>query len=241
MFHFFKRSEIHVDAFTNRRDVIEYAPVVNGIKAIPEWWRNLPKRIVHTDNFFPSATMKTCVGMHDYYSKSIAVPLWSDLYIKTEGSMYNWQFADNLTKAEVHDPKEYEGFLSTEKYGHLKINSPWVLSTKEDLNWVYTQPIYSRTNLTDYSMSQGLLNFKYQPSVNLQLFINLETNKQFAIPFKTIFLLTPMSDKKVVVHRHLVTNEQFSSKASLATPSTTVNKYKLHKNLPKCPYKDETK
>jgi hypothetical protein len=238
MLHFFKRPEIHLDVFTNRRDVIEYAPIVNGMDVIPDWWKNLPKTIIHDNSFFPSATMKTCVGMYDYYNKSVAVPLWSDLHIKTEGSMYNWQFSDNTTKAEVHNPKEYQGFSLTEKYGHLKIHSPWLLSTKEDLNWVYTQPLYNRSSAVDYSMAQGLLNFKRQPAAHLQLFINLENNKQFVIPFRTIFLLTPMSDKKVVVHRHLITNEQFASKASLATPSTTVNKYKTQIKIPKCPYKD---
>jgi hypothetical protein len=241
MMHFFRKSEIHLDAFTNRRDVIEYAPIVNAMEVIPAWWKNLPKNITHENDFFPSATMKTCVGMYDYYNKSVAVPLWSDLHISTVNSGYNWQFADSLTRADVHNPKEYAGFLTTEKYGHLKIHSPWVLSTKEDLNWVYTQPIYNRTTFIDYFMAQGLLNFKFQPSANLQMFINLEKSKKFTVPFGTPFLLTPMSDKKVVVHRHLITDEQYKSKASLATTSMTVNKYKTHNKLPKCPYKDNLK
>jgi hypothetical protein len=112
------------------------------------------------------------------------------------------------------------------------------LSTKEDLNWLYTQPIYNHENPTDYFMMQGLLNFKHQPSTNMQLFINIDQDRIFKIPFRTPFLLTPMSDKKIIVHRHLITNEQFSSKESLTTPSVTINKYKIHNKLPKCPYKD---
>ena len=66
MMHFFKRSEVHLDCFTYRTDVIEYAPVVNAIEVIPDWWRELPKSII--DNFSPAPTMKTCVGMSDYYT-----------------------------------------------------------------------------------------------------------------------------------------------------------------------------
>ena len=241
MMHFFRRAQIHLDAFTNRRDVIEYAPITNAMEVIPTWWKNLPKQITSATDFFPEATMKTCVGMYDYYNKSIAVPLWSELNIDVVNTGYNWQFADNFTVAEIHNPKSYDGFLDTKKYGHLKIFSPWWLTTKEDLNWVYTQPLYNRASLTDYCMAQGLLNFKHQHSTNIQLFINLQTNRQFSIPFRTPFLLTPMSDKKIVVHRHLITDEQFKSKVTLSVTSVTVNKYKVHNNLPKCPYKDNLK
>lgn len=239
--HFFRKSKIHLDVFTNRRNVMEYAPVVNGIEVIPTWWKNLPKQFTSENSLLPIPTMKTCVGVQDYYNKSVALPLWSELHVNVEGFSYNWQFADESTRAEVHNSKEYEGILPDQNFGHLKINSPWLFSTKEDLNWVYTQPIYDNASFADFCLAQGVLNFKYQNTTSLQLFINLETNRTFTIPFRTTFLLTPMTDKKIVIHRHLITDEQYASKEQLAISSVSINKYKTHSKLPKCPYKDYIK
>jgi hypothetical protein len=242
MMHFFIRPKIHIDAFTYRRDVIEYAPIVNGIEAIPEWWKKLPKTAPNSiDDFFPSATMKTCVGMRDYYHKSIAMPLWSDIYIDVLNDTYRWQFADERSNAVAHPEVQFNGFLNRSEYGNLKIKSPWLLVTKSDLNWIQTQPIYNREELKNYSMAQGLLNFKLQHTANIQMFLDLSTDRQFVIPFNSVFLFTPLSDKKVVVHRHLITQEQFNSKEDLSAVSTRVNKYNLHNKLPKCPYKDNIK
>jgi hypothetical protein len=242
MMHFFIRPKIHIDAFTHRRDVIEYAPIVNGIEAIPDWWKKLPKEVKNNpDDFFLSATMKTCVGVQDYYHKSIAMPLWSDLHIETLNGGYKWQFADERSNAVVHSEVQFNGFLTSAEYGHLKIESPWLLSTKSNLNWLQTQPIYNREELKNYSLAQGLLNFKLQHTAHIQMFLNLSTNRKFVIPFNSIFLFTPLTDKKVVVHRHLITKEQFLSKEELSMLSTRVNKYQLHNKLPKCPYKDNIK
>ena len=242
MMHFFIRPKIHIDAFTCRRDVIEYAPIVNGIEAIPEWWKKLPKATSHTmGSFFPSATMKTCVGMRDYYHKSIAMPLWSDIYFEVSAGEYRWQFVDEQSDASIHSESQFNGFLNSSEYGHVKIISPWVLSTKSDLNWIQSQPIYNREELKNYSLAQGLLNFKRQHSAHIQLFLNLSSPRQFVIPFKSVFLLTPLSDKKVVVHRHLITKEQFLSKEELSVPPTRINKYSIQNKLPKCPYKDNIK
>jgi hypothetical protein len=241
MMHFFIRPKIHIDAFTHRRDVIEYAPVVNGIEVIPEWWKKLPKTTCSHEDFFPTATMKTCVGMRDYYHKSIAMPLWSDIHVDVLNGEYRWQFADGVSNAAIHSEAQFNGFLNRAEYGHIKIESPWLLTTKSDLNWIQTQPIYNRKELKNYSLAQGLLNFKLQHTSNIQMFLDLSTDRQFVIPFNSIFLFTPLSDKKVVVHRHLITKEQFASKEELSTPSVRINKYSMHRKLPKCPYKDNIK
>ena len=107
MMHFFTQPKIHLDAFTDLRYVVENAPVVNGIEAIPHWWKSLPKDTGQF--FFPTPTMKTCIGMHDYYRKSICMPLWSDLCVSVgQNGTYNWQFSDSRSKAEIHAPQQYQ-------------------------------------------------------------------------------------------------------------------------------------
>jgi hypothetical protein len=186
--------------------------------------------------------MKTCIGMYDYYAKSIALPLWSDLCINVnEASEYYWQFSDGQSTATPHEKDQYTGFSITETHGHLKLEAPWRFHTKHNLDWLYTQPIYGYKNIKDYVFSQGLLNFSRQGGVNIQLFIDITQAKTFLIPFGTTFLLTPMSDKKVIVHRHLISEELFSSKKSMSSGISFINKYKRQSKTQKCPYKDEIK
>ena len=237
--HFFTRSKIHLDCFTYRRDVIEYAPVVNGMDAIPEWWKKLPKENLTINNGFPTATMKTCVGMYEYYGKSIAMPLWSDLCINISSEKdYNWQFSDHGTTGVVHSGQQYAGALPNASVGHLKINSPWIFNTKSDVNWLMSDPIYNQNRFRHYVVAQGLLNFFRQPGTNIQLFLDTSTPQNFTIPFGSVFLYTPMSDKKVILHRHLISEEHYNSKIQSASGITFINKYKTQQKITKCPYKD---
>jgi len=241
MIDFFKRSTIHLNAFTWRRDVIEYAPVINAIEVIPDWWKNLPKQTLSNDGFSPMATMKTCLGMYDYYSKSVALPLWSDLCVNVKDKNYNWQFSDGVSRAFAHPSQQYAGYRAAERYGHLKIESPWLFSVDQNVDWLITAPVYNSAEFGDYVLAQGLLNFSRHNDTNLQLFIDLKDNRTFFIPAKSVFMLTPLSDKKVVINRHLITREQYHSKLDLARATTFINKHKAHEKATKCPYTDNIK
>jgi hypothetical protein len=243
MMHFFIRPKIHLDCFTSRADVIEYAPVVSGMEVIPDWWKALPKiDVSHVNGFSPAPTMKTCVGMHEYYKKSIAMPLWSELFIDIDSNkQYKWQFSDLTTEAHIHGAHQYLNFLTYDNQAHLKIRSPWFFKCKKDISWLMTEPIYNRATLRAYTTPTGILNFYKQGTTNIQLFIDVAASMSFSIPFRTPFLFTPMSDKKIVVHRHLIDEEQFHRYESLSNPITFINKYKSQQNVVKCPYKDHTK
>lgn len=237
MIHFFKPSELHVDAYTNRREVIENAPITNGIEAIPEWWKALPKEVV--EGFIPKPTMKTCAGVIDYYKKSLVVPLWSELAISiTTPDTYEWQFADAETQAEVHGIHQYVGFPLAQTHRHLKILAPWRIECKSDVDWMFSEPPYNRESFTDCVILPGILNFKYQNAVNPQLMMNTTVSKVIRLPFGTPMLLTPFTDKKVVVHRHLVSNEEYTSRKQRTHQLFFISKYKKQQKTLKCPYKD---
>jgi hypothetical protein len=168
--------------------------------------------------------------------------MWSDLSVNVvEEDNYQWQFSDGVSSAYAHPQQEYTGFSGVKGYGHLKLVSPWLFKTKQDLNWVCTCPIYNVHNNSDFIFAQGLLNFKHQLSTNLQLFLNTQKPRTFLIPFSTVFMFTPMSEAKVVVHRHLVSEYDYNRMTHSSILNTFVGKYGLHNRLQKCPYKDETK
>lgn len=240
MIHFFIKQKIHLDAFTDRRDVIEYAPIVNAIEVIPNWWRNLPKADL-SNKFYPQPTMKTCAGVIDYYAKSIAIPMWSDLCVNVINGSYRWQYSDEISDAIVHSTNQYKGFLDSQEYGHVKLISPWILQSKQDVYWMFTDPVYNRNEFRNYTFMQGLLNFSRQLHTNIQLLIDLKVDRTFTIPFKTPFILTPLSDKKLVIHRHLVSNSEIESKRQTSNSFTFINKYKNAKKITKCPYIERIK
>ena len=238
MIHFLKRAKIHLDVFTANRSVMEYAAVVNAMEVVPEWWKKLPKQTFLPNSFFPSSTMKTCAGLQDYYARSVAIPLWSELYVSVFNGNYEWQFSDSTTQGIVHGEHQYEGYLTSSPYGHLKIESPWVFTTKQNIDWLLTDPIYSRENLSSYTVTPGILNFSKQIGTNLQLFIDLSKNHTFNIPFRTPFMFTPLSDKEIVIHRHLLDNEKMNSLKQKFTTVTFTNKYRATLKASKCPFKD---
>jgi hypothetical protein len=134
----FPKKKIVLDCFTSHAYVIEYSPINFAIKHIPDWWKNLPKSY---ENGL-SKNMRHCVGMVDYYKKSIAIPMWSDLQIKTHGDKkYEWQFSDLQSEAAIHSRTQMGEFL--DGYGHLKLATPWNFVSEKDINWVWSHPTYS--------------------------------------------------------------------------------------------------
>jgi hypothetical protein len=207
------------------------------MEVTPDWWKKLPKNYYEVGNFFPEATMKTCVGMYDMYAKSVAMPLWSELCINVTNGAYGWQFADRMSTAEVHPHYQYGEFLDN-TYGHLKVLSPWFCETKGNIDWIMTKPVYNNLGFRDYTLAQGLLNFSKRNATNLQFIVDLSYDKVFTIPFGAPILLTPLSDKQVVIHRHLVSAEKIHSIQQKSLPSTFVNSFKVHERVAKCPFKD---
>lgn len=233
---FFIKPKIHLDVFTSRRDVIETAPIIPATQALPKWWSELPKSYTREGDITILPTMKTCTGFIDYYRYSVAMPMWSEMLIKVEKSgNYQWQFSDRTTEAGVHPHEQFKGFIKEEKHGHIKIQSPWVFNAKQDLNWIMTQPIYNEPNFLDYTIGTGLLNFYRQPGAHIQMFVNLSTPKTLIVKFGTPFLFTPMSDKKVKIHRHLISKEEFESRKVFAR-THFLNSYKHRKSIAKCPF-----
>lgn len=238
MIHFLCHSKVNLDVFTSRKDVIEFAPIQHGVNVLPKWWKNLPKERFATGRFFPLPTMKTCSGVIDYYRNSVAMPLWSDLAVCIdENRGYRWQFSDKSTPCAVHDLEEYEGFIADNKYGHMKLTSPWVFQTKSDINWMMTQPIYNEENFLNYTTATGIVNFSKQGSTNIQLFVDATYPKTFTIAFGTPFMFTPMSSKKVVIHRHLISESEFITKYNkFSMMSKFVNSYRMKTKTIVCPY-----
>ena len=214
LFKFLKK-KIVLDCFTAEPYVIRYAPILPAVRYIPDWWKALPKDYFSDIKLI---NMRHCAGMTEYYKQSVALPLWCDLSINVNNDKsINWQFSDNTTNAIHHSKIQYDGFL--ENYTHIKIESPWFFRSEKNVNWVWSHPVYNYKHNDDAVSVPGITNFYYQHAANINLFIRTEKERHILIPHNTpMALLTPMSDRKVKIVRHLVDKkemERFGRKSIL--------------------------
>lgn len=237
----FLEKPIVLECFSSSEQILETAPITNAIKQMPDWWKKLPDHYVQSNSFAPSPTMRGCVGMIEYYTNSVALPLWSDVYIKVDGRRYWWQYSDQSSLANPHNLED-EATDFVQNHGHIKLITPWIIRTKEDVNWVWSQPLYSFAEENfDLKVIPGVLNFKHQVVANVNMLLPLDQEKIYKLNFGQVLAhLTPMSNRRVEIKRYLVDENEFKRLGSMHKPTSFLNKYrKIIKNKQKfsdCPY-----
>lgn len=240
---FFKRKEIVLDCFTSRSDVYTHFPMQNASKMTPDWWKKIP--ISYTTNGLDeNPTLKGCAGFVDYYNEAISIPLWSDISLRTmqANKSIQWLCSDKLTQIHSHDLFQIGDYLSKNrsKYIHLKISTPWMLSCKTDIKFLFSGNTWCLDNPQDVIIPIGVSNFKYQNSVNINMllfFNNIQTFKLSA--GISLVHLFPITDKKIKLKTHLIGEEEYSKITYLTnTNFSTKNYFKRKnntKNSSKCP------
>jgi hypothetical protein len=242
---FFRRpGVIHVDCFTHRADVFNFAKIDHARKFIPEWWKKLPKH--HPNHVHPYATMKTCPGFVDLFQKGIILPLWSDLSIilgETGTNVLGCQFVDEASEIVVHDVEQRGSYLPENKYQHIKLRSPWVLQTKKDLDWSAHGISWCHDDPFLMLFSEGIVNFKWQPGTNVNFFLKRELERRNILinAGQPLLQFIPLTEKKIVLHHQLVDEKEVVKITSGLKYPKFVNGYSLGKKIlqqkeSKCPF-----
>jgi len=207
----------------------------------PEWWKKLPKENLDA-NFYPAPTMKTCTGLIEHYQNGLILQMWSDVMFEMESygnKNFKWQFADERTLAEEHNASQYRGYLNdhTLDFSHIKIISPWYVYCKEEIPFLFLDAPWHGMN-DNYRMMPGTLDFKYQHSTNINLFLrHKEQKNRFMIEAGTpIIHLVPLSEKKLIVHHHLISEEEYFKKEKASRPIKFIGDNIFSKKLSKCPF-----
>jgi hypothetical protein len=240
----FPQKKIVLDCFTHLEHVLTTAPIVPATKLLPEWWKALPR--TYTTPQGEHSTMRSCVGMTDYYKASIVMPLWSDMRINIKSpTEYNWKFSDGLSNAVYHEvDKQAAGFLP--EYAHIKITSPWYLKTKENIQWVWSHPTYAFPNSHEIATLPGVVNYKHQSTSNINIFVFAKKEQTIFIPQgQPLVHMIPMSDRKVKIVRHLIDEKEAHRMNLNDCPITFIRKYQrlvtLKEQFKDCPFHDNTK
>lgn len=240
---FIKRKEIVLDCFTSRSDVYTYFPLQYGSKMLPDWWKKIPNSYT-TNGLDENPTLKGCSGFLDFYTEAISVPLWSDISLRTTQSNMSvqWLCSDKLTQIHSHDLKQIGSYLANNrsKYIHLKITTPWMLSCKKDINFLFSGNTWALDNPQDLTIPTGISNFKYQNSININMLLFFNTIQTFKLNAGiSLIHLFPITDKKIKLKMHLIGEEEYSKISYIANTNFFTKNYfrrkNKTKNLSKCP------
>ena len=226
MFFWKKNKTIVLDCFTSDPFAYEYAKIAPSTQYYPEWWQNI-KREIETgkDEVFGrpiiSPTVKGCRGITSLYKHSYVIPMWEFLTINVHNNKYSWQTNNNPQLIAKHSPVQYEGWVDNENYTHFKIISPWWLKTKSDINFMYVDPVWGRSEIADYCVLPGILDFKYQYATHINMMVQM-TEKFKSIKFTPgtpLVHIVPLTDKNIDLRCHLVDRDKIAG----IVPNTRLN------------------
>jgi hypothetical protein len=238
MMHFFKRSKVILECFTNRAELITDAPVDNAYKYMPEWWKSLPRPVLKPNQMLANKNMRHCPGIIELYKHSITIPLWSDLKIyigsnTREPYDYRWQFADKRSKIEEHPAEERGIYLPKKDYQHLKIFTPWAMRTNKLVKWAWFGATWNMDTPQNIVIPPGVDEYYYQHSATINMFVpRSPSSKEFVIPFRQpIIFMTPMTESKVEIKHILVSDEELMQieRVGSYTPKFVNSYYNIRK------------
>jgi hypothetical protein len=253
----FKNKPLVVDAFTFVPITHELFPIKRAIYSLPDWWKNLPnsydKQIARTITV-KDGTMKNCSGFKELYKSGFMLSMWTDLKINIPE---DYTFTGQFDAVMAHRPLQsigWEDFVthSPEQYNnvysdlvHCKLMSPWFITQKQDFKWMWSEPTWNTLEYnSDVKILPGVIDFKNQNQVNVNLFLKKSGHLLEIDAGKSIAQLIPLTDRKIEIKNHLVTAQEWIRIGSNSAHnfkffngySTLKNKRKELENEKKCPF-----
>lgn len=240
---FFKRKKLHIDAFVTEKQAhaYNYAKIDYSNKFLPDWWKNLPKSDFSFEVMDIRTTMKSCMGFVNHFQQGIMLPMWSDLAVKIRpDNMIEYKFSDSASQCSFHSPEQRMGFYMN--HINMKIESPWLLKTNEEVMFNYLPAFWNSTEDDPYRVVPATVDFYYQSGLAINMLMP-NRPKEFIVPFgKPMVHLIPLSERETDLKIHLVSDKEWHVLGSSMTPITFTKKYSKIKKIIKdrgCPVKFE--
>lgn len=234
---FFKPKKIVVDVFTDNASVYHHHPLIKTKKSIPDWWKKLPafnQRPVH-DMHMEEPTIKKCVGLISHFQQGYILPSWTDIQIKTTDVTYSYKVALSFIEPALQHHEKWQYGQEFENFIHLKIVSPWFLKTKTDVNFMCVEPTWNIIDhWNNFRVLPGVVDFKYQSSINVNLFLQKNKEKIFIDAGTPLYHIIPLSDREVEMKLHLVDTKEMNKIFVETRYGTFHSSWKHVKN--NCPY-----
>jgi hypothetical protein len=232
---------IIVHIYTNREELLLESRPNKSVKYYPNWWKELPLEydLSEVGALGWSSTMKRCSGFTDQYQKGFIIPMWTDIAIamdKKGSTGASWQSADMLTGLDNHSQKQRGTYLPETDFLHLKVNNPWRIVCKEDVQFMMVQPTWNFENPSDIIIPTGFLEFKYQHSAHINMFLkrkNTAQNLRFN-QGEALVQLIPLTERPLKIKYHLIDDLEYNKMFNKSTRFT--KRYQVRKEAKKCPF-----
>ena len=242
----FKRFQkpIILDCYTCDSSAFNTSKIQPATKFLPDWWKQIPKYNSEPGSLAIYPTMKGCSGFTDLFKTGFILPLWSDVAIEVGAigtEYYRYQFSDKVSSAVSHAPDQRGSAYPVTNYLHLKLISPWLLSCDEPINFMFTDPVWTRDDPTQFTTLPGILEFVYQKGTNINLLFKRppETIVQTLHFGQPLAQLVPLTERRVELKHHLISDAEYRSLKNIGTNVTFLGKYRANKQSIKangCPF-----
>lgn len=229
---FFNKT-IDLHFYTPVSGVETYASIAKAQK--PKWLKNIPVCPVLQEGNLPSPSIKACPAVQDYYKAAIEIPLWSDLCLRfgpVGSDLYEWVFPDSTYMAEyqkitAHENNGVDNYRKNTDFQHLLITVPWLAKCNQKINFLMTEPMWQAFEYPTLNISQGITNFYYQHVCNVQLFATrTQTMQEIMLPHgMPLAHLIPLTDKKIKIHTHVISKEEYNKIHGLALRTKFTTSY----------------
>ena len=224
MIFLFKKPPITVDFFTIDPQVYNYYPVCKSTEIIPDWWKSLKRyenrNFIKTDskeNLFAKASAKNCVGFNKLISNSFSIKLHTDISFIVKDDNYYWSSSSVSPHLEylrtdivIDHNHQQSGNFFKENFYHAKINVPWQVRCREEINFYINMWDWT-SNIPFLKSIGGVVDFKYQNSINLNFFMSKGLNYQFllnaGIP---LIQIIPLTEKTIKIKNHLIDQKEYN-------------------------------
>jgi hypothetical protein len=248
----FRSKKLIIKAYTFKSATYEYFTVAKSHHFYPEWWKKLPtfhEELRGALNV-KAPTMKTCAGIIEIYKKGIILPLWSDLQFRVaENNQWAAAFSDHNTNQPTSHPRYQIGENNAEFDNciHIKIDAPWLFVDVNKTGIPFLQQGCFWNNISTQRLLHicpGVLNYKFQHSVNINAFLSSNTPEEFVIPANTpIMQMIPLSERELELQVELISYEDFNKINDKHAATCFHNKYERLKKIAmqkesqsKCPF-----
>jgi hypothetical protein len=226
MFSFFHRSSVvNVDCFTSNNYAYKFAPIVKASVAKPEWYNEV-QGVQPSNTQWPQyhvnesgsidfdwklsiRTLKSCPGFHELYSRGFILENWCDFVVNVTKDTLSYHYSNGKDPI-LHNNNQVEpGFM--DQY-IIKLNSPWIIQTKENLPFVLVPAQWSLEKY-NFHILPGMVNFYQQTGSNVFITIKKGVEDQFLIPMgQPLAQFIPLTDKKIKIHNHIVSEQELTAK-----------------------------
>lgn len=217
---FFKKPKVVVDCFTPLESVYELYKIRKATAYFPEAIKAIPDHIMMKDRNsmidLPSATIKRCSGIKEYYKSSAIIPFWTDFvcqpksYLERKsaiGVMGPPFFFDQLS------PDQYTGLFND--HIHVKFHNVWHIKEKTGVKFMWQAPMYNLEHHDKhFVIPPCVAYYDVQRQANLNIFIRKESEDFTISGGEPLVMITPMTEKNVEYRCHLVDIPEFKKQGT---------------------------